>query len=69
MSRRGNPYDSAMAENFFSILKTECIYRTKLKTYEDARILISEYINFYNNERIQLKTKLTPLKKRSQYVA
>ena len=69
MSRRGNPYDNAMAENFFSILKTECIYRTKLKTYEDARILISEYIHFYNNDRIQLKTKLTPLEKRSQYVA
>ena len=69
MSRRGNPYDNAMAENFFSILKTECIYRTKLKTYEDARILINEYIHFYNNERIQLKTKLTPLEKRSQYVA
>lgn len=69
MSRRGNPYDNAMAENFFSILKTECIYRTKLRTYEDARILISEYIHFYNNERIQLKTKLTPLEKRSQYVA
>ena len=68
MSRRGNPYDNAMAENFFSILKTECIYRTKLRTYEDARILISEYIHFYNNERIQLKTKLTPLEKRSQYV-
>jgi len=33
MSRRGNPYDNAMAENFFSILKTECIYRAKLKTY------------------------------------
>ncbi len=28
MSRRGNPYDNALAENFFSILKTECIYRT-----------------------------------------
>ena len=65
----GNPYDNAMAENFFSILKTECIYRTKLKTYDDARILISEYMHFYNNERIQLKTKLTPLEKRSQYVA
>ena len=34
MSRRGNPYDNALAENFFSILKTECIYRTKLQTYE-----------------------------------
>ena len=31
MSRRGNPYDNSLAENFFSILKTECIYRQKLK--------------------------------------
>ena len=69
MSRKGNPYDNALAENFFSILKTECIYRTKLQTYEDARLLIGEYIHFYNNERIQLKTKLTPQEMRCQYVA
>ena len=69
MSSRGNPYDNAMAENFFSILKTECIYRTKLRTYEEARLLIGEYIHFYNHERIQLKTKLTPLEKRCQFVA
>ena len=69
MSRRGNPYDNALAENFFSILKTECIYRVKLQTYEEARLLIDEYIHFYNNERIQLKTKLTPLELRSQFVA
>ena len=69
MSRRGNPYDNALAENFFSILKTECIYRTKLQTYEEARLLIGEYIHFYNHKRIQLKTKLTPLEKRCQFVA
>lgn len=69
MSRRGNPYDNALAENFFSILKTECIYRVKLQTYEEARLLIDEYIHFYNNQRIQLKTKLTPLEKRCQFVA
>ena len=69
MSSKGNPYDNAMAENFFSILKTECIYRTKLQTYEEARLLIDAYIHFYNHERIQLKTKLTPLEKRSQFVA
>ena len=69
MSRRGNPYDNALAENFFSILKTECIYRVKLRTYDEARLIISQYIDFYNNDRIQFKTKLTPLEKRSQYVA
>ncbi len=69
MSRRGNPYDNALTENFLSILKTECIYRTKLQTYEEASLLIDEYIHFYNHQRIQLKTKLTPLEKRCQYVA
>ena len=69
MSRKGNPYDNALAENFFSILKTECIYRIKLKTYEEAKSLIDEYIYFYNHERLQLKTKLTPLEKRNQFVS
>ena len=69
MSRRGNPYDNALAENFFSILKTECIYRTKIATLADARTLIDDYIFFYNNQRIQTKTKLTPLELRRQYVA
>ena len=68
MSRRGNPYDNALAENFFSIIKTECIHRVKIQTYEEARDLIDEYIHFYNHERIQLKTKLTPIEKRRQFV-
>lgn len=68
MSRRANPYDNAMAENFFSILKTECIRRVKIRTYEQARMLIDKYIHFYNHHRIQLKTKLTPLEKRCQPV-
>ena len=61
MSRRGNCYDNAMAENFFSILKTECIYRQKLKTFQQANDLIDEYIHFYNHERLQTKTGLAPL--------
>ena len=69
MSRKGNPYDNALAENFFSILKTECVYRIKLKTYDEALLIIDEYIHFYNNERIQLKTKLTPQEMRCQYIA
>ena len=69
MSRRGNPYDNALAEIFFSILKTECIHRVKLSGYEEARLLIAQYIHFYNNYRIQTKTKLTPLEKRNQFLA
>lgn len=64
MSRKGNPYDNAMAENFFSILKTECIYRQKPTTFSEANEMIERYIHFYNYERIQLKTGETPLERR-----
>ena len=64
MSRKGNPYDNAMAENFFSILKTECIYRCKPDTFAQANEMIDRYIHFYNHERIQLKTGEAPLARR-----
>ena len=61
MSRKGNPYDNAMAENFFSILKTECIYRHKPRTLREASNLIDRYIYFYNHERIQNRPGVAPL--------
>ena len=61
MSSKGNPFDNAMAENFFSILKTECIYRHKPKTLHEANEMIDRYIHFYNHERIQAKTGEAPL--------
>ena len=64
MSRRGNCHDNALAENFFSILKTECIYRQKIATFKQARELIDEFIYFYNHEHIQLKTGVAPLQLR-----
>ena len=61
MSRRGNPFDNAMAENFFSILKTECLYRHKPASFKEANSLIDSFIHFYNHERIQSKTGVAPL--------
>ena len=61
MSRRGNCYDNAMAENSFSILKTECIYRHKPGSFNEANDMIDRYIHFYNHERIQTKTGVAPL--------
>lgn len=61
MSRRGNCYDNALAENFFGILKTECIYRHKPATFQEARDMIGRYIHFYNHERIQYKSGVAPL--------
>lgn len=64
MSRRANPYDNAMAENFFSILKAECIYRHKPASFCEANEMIDRYIYFYNHECIQLKTGEPPLTRR-----
>ena len=61
MSRKGNPYDNAMAENFFSILKTECIYRHKPKNFKEANDHMDRYIHFYNQEHIQNKIGVAPL--------
>ena len=53
-----------MAEKFFSILKTECIYRHKPATFLEANEMIDRYIHFYNHERIQIKTGEAPLTRR-----
>jgi transposase InsO family protein len=67
MSSPGSPLDNACAENFFSTLKSEWFYHYKPATKEEARLLLDEYVHFYNYERIQLKTKLTPYEKRCQF--
>ncbi len=46
MSRKGNCYDNACAESFFSTLKNELIYLTKFKTREEVRLTIFEYMRF-----------------------
>jgi transposase InsO family protein len=52
MSRRGNCYDNAKAEAFFSTLKMELVYRRRFRTHEQARQAIFEWIEaFYNPRR------------------
>jgi putative transposase len=52
MSRKGNCWDNAPAESFFSTLKMEEVYHKKYRTREEARQSIFEYIEvFYNRQR------------------
>lgn len=52
MSRRGNCYDNAVAESFFSSLKKERIRRKIYSTREEAKSEIFDYIEvFYNRKR------------------
>lgn len=52
MSDPSCPYDNAAMENFFGALKTECLYRVHFTSRADVEQLVSEYIDFYNFERI-----------------
>jgi len=53
MSRRGNCYDNAMMESFWSTMKRELVHRHRFATRTDARAAIFEWIEiFYNRERL-----------------
>jgi transposase InsO family protein len=52
MSRRGNCWDNAVAESFFSSLKLELVYENQWATRSQARTAIFEYVEvFYNQQR------------------
>lgn len=68
MSAPGTPGDNACAENFFSIFKTECIYLEKPQTIEDADELTAEFLDYYNCDRIQLRSGLTPYEERRRWL-
>ena len=51
MSRRGNCYDNAHAESFWSRLKTELLDGGSFPGLAKARLEISHYIVYYNTER------------------
>lgn len=52
MSRRGNCYDNATMEAFWSTLKHELIYRRRSATRAEANTAIFDYVeSFYNRNR------------------
>ncbi|MDH3289342.1 MAG: IS3 family transposase [Betaproteobacteria bacterium] len=52
MSGRGNCYDNAVAESFFSTLKNELVHHCDFASREAARAAIFDYIEvFYNRQR------------------
>ena len=62
MSRKGNCYDNSIMETFFGRLKNEMYYghESDYKTFEDFSNAMKKYVDYYNNERIQIKTKWMP---------
>jgi putative transposase len=61
MSGKGNCYDNAVAESFFSSLKNELVHHRDYKTRDEARTEIFEYIElFYNRKRLHQSLNYQP---------
>ena len=58
MSRKGNCYDNSIMETFFGRMKNEMFYGFEklYQTFEDFAKAVDDYIDYYNNKRIQKKT-------------
>lgn len=71
MSGKGNCYDNAVAESFFSSLKNEIVHHRNYQTRDEARAEIFEYIElFYNRKRLhQSLNYQTPMKYKSVKVS
>ena len=55
MSRKGNCYDNAPMENFFSVLKREIYDGYVYRSRQELVRAIENFIRYYNNDRIKEK--------------
>jgi len=62
MSRVGNCYDNACVESFFGHFKEEFYLFHSPKNFEELKQNLEEFMKYYNNERIQLRLKTSPIK-------
>ncbi len=52
LSKKGCPYDNAVAEATFKIFKTEFVYPNNFESLSKLQLELSDYVNWYNNHRI-----------------
>lgn len=58
---KGCPYDNAIAEATFKIIKTEFINNKLFNTIEELHLSLADYVNWFNNCRIHSSLKyMTP---------
>lgn len=69
MSRVGKCIDNGPMEGFFGILKRESYYGNRYTSRESLVTMIEEYIEYYNNERLQRKLGVvTPIERYENYL-
>ena len=69
MSRKGNCWDNAVAESFFSTLKTELTRDQRFLTHDQAKLAVFEYIEVWYNRKRQHSTVgfLSPVQCEQQF--
>ena len=56
MSRKGTPIDDSPMESFHGLLKKETLYNNEISSIQEYRLLVEDWILFYNIYRIKLKS-------------
>jgi len=65
LSKKGCPYDNAVAEAAFKVIKTEFAFNKIFESFEELEYLLFDYVNWYNNHRIHGSLNyLTPVEYR-----
>jgi putative transposase len=52
LSMKGCPYDNAVAEATFKMIKTEFVNRRRFETLEQLKVELADYVHWFNNIRI-----------------
>lgn len=52
LSAKGCPYDNAVAEATYKIIKTEFTFNKRFESLEELELELFDYVNWYNNIRI-----------------
>jgi putative transposase len=61
MTQNGDPLENALAERINGIIKEEYLYNYNIKTYKEAKELLSKVVDLYNKERPHMSiSNLTP---------
>jgi len=52
LSNKGNPFDNAVCESMYNIIKTEFVFDREFTNLPEFKLFCFDYVNWYNNVRI-----------------
>ncbi|WP_415617565.1 IS3 family transposase [Leuconostoc rapi] len=55
LSKQSNTVNNAPIESFFHILKANSVHHKQYESFHDFKVVVDDFINYYNNHRIKQK--------------